>query len=71
MSSKNQNSQEIKNAKNLNLNTNFLGGSGGEGAQNIWNALRITGGQATCVRLRTRGEEVSSFDDFCAYALCA
>ena len=35
MSSKNQNSQEIKNAKNLNLNTNFLGGSGGWGEQNI------------------------------------
>ena len=35
MTSKNENSREIKNAKNLNLNTNFLGGSGGWGEQNI------------------------------------
>ena len=31
MTGKNENSREIKNAKNLNLNTNFLGGSGGVG----------------------------------------
>ena len=35
MTSKNENSREIKNAKNLNLNTNFLGGEGGWGEQNI------------------------------------
>ena len=35
MTSKNENSREIKNAKNLNLNTNFLGGDGGWEEQNI------------------------------------
>ena len=28
------------------------------------------GGQAKCVRLRTRGEGGSNFGGFCAYVLC-
>ena len=65
MKSKNENSLEIVSDKNLNLNRNLLGGEG----MNIQNVRTHKGGQAKCVRLRTRGEGASNFDNICVYVL--
>ena len=42
---------------------------GGEGV-NIQKVRMIKGGQAKCLRLRTRGEEGSNLGEFYAYVLC-
>ena len=52
--------------ENLNLNKNLLG----EGGWIYRNYVRIKGGQAKCVRLRTRGGGESNFGDSCVYVLC-